>query len=539
MDKIIHLVQTNNKETLNKLCQYNVYTSWYDVDYGGCKYGIFSAAMPIEALHSLENGLIADMLDVLFKQFLIGKNQSKLDSLTKQIVKLDRQYYMSSGAQKDMPTLLWKNGISTLSFLKAHEKVGIMLTIIVLSLTTEGITLFDNVLKGTTTTKNMQEVFQMMLAYWSWLKKPTFWKRGDIDTKTNYVRSIRLMLTRLKNLWPREKGQGWFKAKYHEQLHVPDDIERNGAPSNTHTGPTEHNHLFFVKNPAKRSQRRQMNLDEQVANRYSENYIIHAAYDAITNWNNNVISNNLLSKPTEVARCLLCLLDIYMYPNNTYNFCVVQKTKSFIHVEEKSFGFFAVNISSVTNLPWQKKINGVFGISVQVFTEYKRHDLIFRSHPYYRFEQPWFDWVMVRWSVNDPLKHQPHLRTNPSLRFGDETSEIKYCYTPCKLLGYFFKVPTEKENVFNYYAVVWCAKYQCNMSSVFSNKWEMEFEDYAKTTPKLEIINCDSIVRHCCMIPNSLENYAVGNSARNTIFPHNMSTTYHELWPKEIWGTQF
>jgi hypothetical protein len=62
------------------------------------------------------------------------------------------------------------------------------------------------------------------------------------------------MLTRLKNLWPREKGQGWFKAKYHEQLHVPDDIEHNGAPSNTHTGPTEHNHLFFVKNPAKRSQ---------------------------------------------------------------------------------------------------------------------------------------------------------------------------------------------------------------------------------------------------------------------------------------------
>jgi hypothetical protein len=33
------------------------------------------------------------------------------------------------------------------------------------------------------------------------------------------------------------------KGKIDKQLHVPDDIERNGAWQGSHTGPTEHNHI--------------------------------------------------------------------------------------------------------------------------------------------------------------------------------------------------------------------------------------------------------------------------------------------------------
>jgi len=138
MDKIKEMVQHNDTASLNKLCQYNVYTSWFDVNYGGCKYGIFSAAMPIEPLHALENGLMQDILDVLFKEYIVGRKKFELDLLAKQLITFDCQYYVSSGAQKEMPTLLWKNGITSLSFLKANDKVGLMLTIVVLSLTTEG-----------------------------------------------------------------------------------------------------------------------------------------------------------------------------------------------------------------------------------------------------------------------------------------------------------------------------------------------------------------------------------------------------------------
>ena len=104
----------------------------------------------------------------------------------------------------------------------------------------------------------MVYIFQMMLCYWTWLKKAIYWIRGDTEAKTAAKVAIRRMLRSLVDLWPRSAGHGWNKPKFHEQLHVPDDIERNGAPSNTHTGPTEHNHIFQVKRPSRTTQRRRV-----------------------------------------------------------------------------------------------------------------------------------------------------------------------------------------------------------------------------------------------------------------------------------------
>ena len=86
------------------------------------------------------------------------------------------------------------------------------------------------------------------------------------------------MLRELMRLWPRVRGQGWEKAKIHEQLHVPDDIERNGAPQGSHTGPTEHNHIRLVKRPAKGTQQRAEVFDRQLGQRVSDAYIVDMAY---------------------------------------------------------------------------------------------------------------------------------------------------------------------------------------------------------------------------------------------------------------------
>jgi hypothetical protein len=86
------------------------------------------------------------------------------------------------------------------------------------------------------------------------------------------------MLGDLQQLFPRSSGKGWEKPKTHEQLHVPDDIDRNGAVQNCHTGPTEHSHLFHVKHLARATQRRRDNLDQQIANRASESYGIDYSY---------------------------------------------------------------------------------------------------------------------------------------------------------------------------------------------------------------------------------------------------------------------
>ena len=529
MNKIINLVKLNQIDALEKLNQYNVYSAWFDVDYGGCRFGVFSAAMPIEPLHSLENGLMTDCLTILFNEEFNKQQCKSLDELTKQLKTIDRQYYVSSGSQKQMPTLLWKSGISTLTNLKAHEKVGIMLTIVVLSLTNEGRDLFDLVLKDEEKRLNMQEVFQMMLCYWSWLKKEKYWKRGDGRSKQKFKDSIKKMLIELNRLWPRMKGQGWAKAKFHEQLHVPDDIERNGAPMNTHTGPTEHNHIEFVKNPARRTQRRQDELDKQIANRFAESYIIKSANFAIEqNYNiSHKESSNADSTVLCKTACRAGTIMLFKDNNNDITYYLDTQNDSVLTLDASVFLNFCDKINDVVDLNW-KAYNGTYTmVQFNMFFEYKRNGVLFRTHNNYRSNGRWHDWVMVRWQSDNPARDQPDLRYTPSLRYGDTGASRKSCYTPAKIVGLFFQLSTEFETtVDNVYTVIWPCMYDFKKSSVFTLRWQLSFDDRQQEIASLEVVSCESIVRHTCMIPEELVN-------------NNGSVFYHEIWPRELWGDEF
>jgi hypothetical protein len=58
-----------------------------------------------------------------------------------------------------MPRLLWKDGITSLSELTAKYKVGIMLTIVTVSLQDEGKSLFEDVLGSNARLNDMRQVF--------------------------------------------------------------------------------------------------------------------------------------------------------------------------------------------------------------------------------------------------------------------------------------------------------------------------------------------------------------------------------------------
>jgi hypothetical protein len=66
MVQIMQLVKDNRQDILDDFNQYNVDNAWFDVSYGGCQCGIFSAVCPIEPLHALENGIIPDCLMFLY-----------------------------------------------------------------------------------------------------------------------------------------------------------------------------------------------------------------------------------------------------------------------------------------------------------------------------------------------------------------------------------------------------------------------------------------------------------------------------------------
>jgi hypothetical protein len=225
MVRMMQLVKDNRQDILDDFNQYNVHNAWFDVSYGGCIYGIFSAACPIEPLHSLENGIIPDCLNILLRDEMRPALKAELDSPVRRLTLLPRHRFANSGTEPGMPRLLWKDGVTSLTDLSAKLKVGIMFTLVVMSLQEEGSKFFTLVLGSSQHVNEMRQVFQMLLLYWVWLKRDSYWKRGNKDAKESARMAIRVMLLKLVRLWPRVRGQGWKKAKIHEQLHVPDDIE--------------------------------------------------------------------------------------------------------------------------------------------------------------------------------------------------------------------------------------------------------------------------------------------------------------------------
>ena len=80
MNKVIQHYKNNDVVMLEELKQINAWSAWFDVDYGGCKYGIFSAAMPVEPLHALENGIIMYCLQTMFVVQILEAQCEYLDS---------------------------------------------------------------------------------------------------------------------------------------------------------------------------------------------------------------------------------------------------------------------------------------------------------------------------------------------------------------------------------------------------------------------------------------------------------------------------
>jgi len=101
---------------------------------------------------------------------------------------------------------------------------------------------------------------------------------NDTAACTAATTSIKIMMRQIQKLWPREKGVGWNITKFHEQFHVPEDIQRHGNHMNVHTGPQEHNHIC-IKKAAKHTQLQPHKLDLQTGECIMDHPILQCTYD--------------------------------------------------------------------------------------------------------------------------------------------------------------------------------------------------------------------------------------------------------------------
>jgi hypothetical protein len=75
------LMCQNKTDELKAMYQSTCPNAFFDLDYGGSPFGIFTAACPTEGLHQMEKEIILDCLNELFKNHMSTIMKSKLDAI--------------------------------------------------------------------------------------------------------------------------------------------------------------------------------------------------------------------------------------------------------------------------------------------------------------------------------------------------------------------------------------------------------------------------------------------------------------------------
>ena len=173
MEDMKQLCINKDSKKLYDLMQYPTWQAFYDIDYGGLPGGVFTAACPPEALHSLENGLVLHCLKELFDSLMSEKGKAELDSVVQQWTSYPRQHHMRS-YMGTFPRLLYKDGLTNISDISAGTKMGILFAFVVAAQTVTGHKVLHNQKETSEMYVNMINAFEMLLCYWVWLKKEEY-----------------------------------------------------------------------------------------------------------------------------------------------------------------------------------------------------------------------------------------------------------------------------------------------------------------------------------------------------------------------------
>jgi hypothetical protein len=332
------------------------------------------------------------------------------------------------------------------------------------------------------------EIVESLLSFHAWVKETDSFDVTPEGMK-QMRRSVCVMLKTLKEFIPRLDGNGWKLQKFHEHLHVVDDISRFGSPRNTDAGSGERSLKYFAKRPAETSQKRTSVFLGQVCSRLHETAMIRFANRTtgqLSLNNDDNADDNSDAANDDVPEQVKSI-----FPERQSRYSVnfrlpgtVNGIVRWITRETKD----QLRQVSMAITDWFRKDRQErkYDMSVVCYTEYIRDNQYFRAHPNYRSTGEWYDWVAVRFdsssSNKDSTIHQPPLPNDDDLDHKD--------YYPSKILC-FFEDPIEKNK---------CALVQsCEAANHSKNKhltqeWFLEFRrtSQSRVVPVLRRVPVDA-----------------------------------------------
>jgi hypothetical protein len=230
----------------------------------------------------------------------------------------------------------------------------------------------------------------------------------------------------IKRYFPRPQGMEWRLTKFHQLLHFPHNIQRHGSACNFDGGRPEYYGKYFCKDLTKRTQRRQISLGKQTAQRYFEVSTVLEAERVLAHSNtliyrdcckysyipreidvvNPIENDDINHVTTPQLRARLCTLSldknnlrslVYTWPNKKYS------AVDGFQIDKDVYQKLSARI-------WNSRNGGRLHRDghLQCFSEcILPNGHVVRSHPHFNSEKPWYDWVMVHWeNCEDSLPAQ-------------------------------------------------------------------------------------------------------------------------------------
>ena len=409
--------------------------------------GIYGAT-PVETMHAFRKGMI-EQVTFLVLENVPASAKAALDTLALRFHKSHRQTYRNA-----YPATDFSNGITNLTKISASERLGLVFLFVILAQYDEGWTILSNTLQKRTTTKldAIIELFECMLCFDAWLNQATYWSiQDDADTKSDIQAAIRKMMnmctTQITSVKVEAKkrakgkaktgkaktanatsakpksanaaaakataGKGklgktkagtdttnndkpekvtypWKFPKFHELLHIVDDIERFGAPMNYCAQRPESLLISVAKQPGRRAQKRHAGsaYELQAAQRLSSSLIIDIMYEKIwkpstagTNGDQYISRNDELKDITGNAThgVLTCRGD----PTTPSSYLMSWQTAT--DLSRMHLPFLLLHFLCQT-----------FANPVRICTQFMLNKIIFRCHPSFQSDGPIHDWMKVK-----------------------------------------------------------------------------------------------------------------------------------------------
>ena len=420
-DKIHHYIDTNNTKQLKKLSFHNLKNNAFrNLCFGGDPCGIYGATLP-ELLHVLRITLTSHAITA----FTDRASQKKIDTLHL----ISSKIGLHGGRQSDRSffKIKFSQAITDLAKLDGDHKLGSVFLLFLSLFSSCGLMNFCN---DYSNLKLILPAVEQLLIFHEWamseehniqdlfectLNEST---AEEIDNanfslygKSPAYKATKRMMEVYKMGVQRNKGNGFKFPKFHQLLHSILNILRHGSMRNFDGARCEGIGKTNAKEPSRLTQKNTKTVLEQTGLRYVENCIFDKCLSDIEAHLKKFKSSKITTDDAMEDKKNQKLGTLQ---GSTYRIyiddAIEEDNREHLILEWMSEKTVIMNYGQALNAA-QFAFNylkiGLDTSDLNIDELCLKTEFIcpkgnlYRSHPSYRSEGPWHDWVLVKWEVDN------------------------------------------------------------------------------------------------------------------------------------------